>query len=450
MSSSKKPPAVSVSSLLSSDNPDFSGGFQLVRPVCCGIDVHKKQIVAAIAFTNPVTFVAKYQLRSFPTTNVSIESLASWLHKSNCSDVCMESTGKYWIPVFNILEKEGIHVILTHPKYVKSIKGKKTDKKDARWIANLFRFDLVKNSFIPPSQIRALRELSRYRWKLNYNLHSEKNRYQDCMTMSNLRLDCVFSDPFGKSASSIMDYLISSDSFDEHYCLSLVHPRCKASHLEILDSIRGYHIHPEQFRKITECKKHMTELESHISQVDSLMNTLALPYAEQIQRISDIPGFSKKSALMVISEIGTDMSVFDTSKHISSWAGLAPANNESADKKKSTHCGKGGQYLKPLLIQCALAAVMSHKEPYFSYKYHALRKRKSHKKAIVAIARMLLVNIYFMLLRNEPFKPVDYDKVINRKNASKNKIKKETALQYLREHGISEEQLSEIEKSLSA
>lgn len=450
MSNQKKTQDSLPQSPSNSIETDNSCGFDLIRPICCGVDVHKKQIVAAICTTNPATLVARYKFRSFLTTNIAIQSFVDFLKAHSCTDVCMESTGKYWIPVFNILEKAGINVILTHPKYVKAIKGKKTDKKDARWIANLFRFDLVKNSFIPPSRIRALRELSRYRLKLTSTLHGEKNRFQNSMTMSNLRLDCVFTDPFGSSATRIMNYLMSDEPFDEQKCLDMVHKKCKASNQEILDSIRGYHIHPEQFQKMTECKAHMSEIEKHIQQIEHHMSALAEPYTEQIKRLSEIPGITTLSAKMIIAEIGADMSVFETDKHLASWAGLAPANNESADKKKSTRCGKGGAYLKPLMIQCANAAVKSTKQPYFANKYKALRKRKNHKKAIVAIARMLLVSIYFMLKRNESFKPVDLSKVIEGPTNKEKPVEKNQVLKYLAEHGITAEEISALEKSLTA
>ena len=179
--------------------------FEVIRPKCAGLDVHKKSVVAAVCTSDPVTLTASYKTKVFNTTNSDIAALRDWLLAQDCHDVCMESTGKYWIPIFNILEPH-MHVILTHPKYVKAIKGKKTDKRDAKWIANLFRFDIVKASFIPPADIRALRELSRYRLKLSYMRTAEKNRYQNSMTISRIRIDCVLTDPFGLSATRIMDY----------------------------------------------------------------------------------------------------------------------------------------------------------------------------------------------------------------------------------------------------
>ena len=174
----------------------------VVRPICCGADVHKDIIVATIAKTND-SGIAEYIQRQFNSQNYSLNELKDWLKKNNCFEIAMESTGKYWIPIFNVLEDE-ITVYVAHPKYTKAIKGKKTDKKDSKWIADLFRHDLIKLSFIPPKEIRQLRELSRYRIKLIGMRSSERLRYQNSMTVSNIGLASILSDPFGKSARDVM------------------------------------------------------------------------------------------------------------------------------------------------------------------------------------------------------------------------------------------------------
>ncbi len=183
----------------------------IVYPICCGVDVHKKTIVATIVTTDDHN-VSTYLQKSFSTFNYDLQNFHDWLIQNNCYHVCMESTGKYWIPIFNFLESD-IHVVLTHPKYVKAIKGKKTDKKDSKWIADLFKFDMIRSSFIPPKSIRDLREISRYRYKLVCMRSSERNRIQNSMTVSNIGLANVVSDPFGVTATNILDYLISSPSF---------------------------------------------------------------------------------------------------------------------------------------------------------------------------------------------------------------------------------------------
>ena len=411
---------------------------KVVFPTCCGVDVHKTFVVATIITTPADSLQPHYQKKRFSTFNSDLNRFADWLLEHNCLDVCMESTGKYWIPVFNILETH-MHVVLTHPKYVKAIKGKKTDKRDAKWIANLFRFDIVKASFIPPADIRALRELSRYRLRLSYMRSAEKNRFQNSMTISRIRIDCVLTDPFGKTASSIMDYLLSDVPFDETECAKLIHGRVKASNEEIFDSIRGFEILSEQRFKMSHAKQHMELLSSYIDDIETELFRLSRSYDKVIKRISGIVGFTERSALFVISETGADMGVFESAKHLCSWAGLTPANNESANKKKSTRCSKAGQYLKTLLIQCALAAVKSKKNPYYAIKYKRLAKRRGRKKAVIAIARMMLTGIYHMILNNEEWKTDDYDAVIYPTKPNKVALTLVKVIQFLGKEGYEPE-----------
>lgn len=419
--------------------------FEVIRPKCAGLDVHKKSVVAAVCTSDPITLTASYNTKTFKTSNSDIAALRDWLLAQDCHDVCMESTGKYWIPIFNILEPH-MHVILTHPKYVKAIKGKKTDKRDARWIANLFRFDILKASFIPPADIRALRELFRYRRKLSDMLTAEKNRYQNSMTISRIRIDCVLADPFGCSATRIMDYLLSGESFDEEKCRSLIDRRVKASKDEVMDAVHGYHILEEQKFKMIHAKDHMDFINKAINEIETELFLRSRQYDTQIKRIATIPGVTELSALFILSEIGADMSVFESDRHLCSWAGLVPANNESANKKKSTRCSKSGQYLKPLLIQCAFAAVRSKKEPYFAIKYHCLAKRRGKKKAIIAIARMMLTSIYHMLSNNEDFHPDDYEATVHPPKQKPVVLTLDNTLQFLREQGADPEILNQLEQ----
>ena len=201
---------------------------RLVYPVCCGLDVHKKVIVATIVTTDNAG-ISTYKQRSFTTINSDLNTLHDWLLANDCKHVCMESTGKYWIPVYNCLEAD-IDVCLTHPKYVKAIKGQKTDKKDSKWIADLYKFDLVRCSFIPPKDFRQLREIARYRFKLVCMKSSEKNRIQNCMTVSNIAIANILSDPFGKTATEIISYLLehTSESIDEKAVRKMIKKSAKA------------------------------------------------------------------------------------------------------------------------------------------------------------------------------------------------------------------------------
>ena len=407
---------------------------KIVRPICCGMDVHKNLIVATIGVTDKKSRITNYIQESFSTLNTDLFLLRDWLISHNCFDVCMESTGKYWIPIFNVLENE-FNVCLTHPKYVKAIKGKKTDKKDSKWICDLFKHDLIKFSFIPPKPIRELREIARYRYKLVCMRSSERNRYQNSMTVSNIGLASVLSDPFGKTATSIMQEVLSSNSLDEKKILSLIHSRCKHKD-KILDSLRDSNISSDQHFKMNTAFKHMQELSAHIDECELEMVSRALPFKQQIDLISTINGLTPFSAIIILSEIGADMSQFDSDKQLVSWAGLAPANNESAKKKKSVRISKAGQYLKPLLVQCALATIKS-KDSYFQVKYLRIKKRRGHKKAIIAIARMILVCIYHMLSNMQEFNPSDYDSFHSPKPFTPNKpLDVATALAFLQQQGF--------------
>jgi len=399
-------------------------------------------IVATIATTDK-SGVTHYTVETFSTLNHGLFSFRTWLTDHNCFDVCMESTGKYWIPVFNILEQGGIRVLLTHPMYVRAIKGKKTDKKDSKWIADLFKHDLVRSSFIPRQEIRALRELGRYRYKLVCMRSSERNRYQDCMTISNIGLASVLTDPFGKTATDIMKHVLSSEVFDVNHCEKLIYKSAKKKTELILESIRDCRIESDQRFKMNEVNSHMEYLDHSILRTEAELYTRMTPFMHIVEHLANqLPGISKLSASLIIAEIGDDMSIFESAKHLVSWAGLAPTNNQSAGKKKSVRISKAGQFLKPLLVQCALAAVKSKKEPYFAVKYQRIKKRRGHKKAIIAIARMMLTCIYHLIETGESFNPSDYEQT-HKPTPRKQVLTDETAIAFLAAQGYD---VSSLEK----
>ena len=376
---------------------------KIVYPICCGMDVHRDFVIACVASTN-AQGVTSYSSKRFSTFSGGLRDLRDWLAAQDCKDVCMESTGKYWFPVHNILEKT-CNVVVSHPKFVKAIKGKKTDKKDAQWIADLFKHDLVRGSFIPPEDIRQLRDLCRYWCKLTSYTTGEKNRAQNCLTVSNFKLDSVFSNVFGKSASAIISHMLEhpGEQFD---VAPYVHGRCKTPIEEIQAAADGS-FNEFQAEKLKIIREHMNDLEKLKLLLESLILTLAEPYISQINLLCTLPGVSDPmTAIRIIAEIGVEMTVFESSKHLCSWAGLTPQNNESAGKKKTTRIGKAGQYIKPLLIQCACAASRSDKYPEIKGKFQQLKKRRGGKKARVAIARRLLAIIYQMLLKNEVYSPL--------------------------------------------
>ena len=232
---------------------------KIVYPICCGIDVHKTFIVATIASTDSKNLTT-YRTKRFSTFTKELRSLAKWLEQYDCYDVCMESTGKYWIPIYNVLETT-CKITLAHPKYVKSIRGKKTDKKDSVWIANLFKHDLVNGSFIPEKRIRDLREIMRYRFKLVNFRSGEKNRYQNSLTMSNVQLASVVSDVFGKSALSLVSHLLQHPEDKIFDVLPFLHGSMKKNAEQISESLDGT-IDSIQSQKISVCQNHIEDRKS--------------------------------------------------------------------------------------------------------------------------------------------------------------------------------------------
>lgn len=285
----------------------------LHRTRCAGLDVHKDSIMAAICITDPLSMTPTYSVKKFGTTNSEFLNLAEFLQKYGVSDVCMESTGKYWVPVYDGLKEQKLNPVLTHPKYVKQIPGKKTDFKDAVNIANMFRSGRVTPSFVPPDDIRELREIIRYMLKLTYVQTSEKNRMQNCMTISRLRIDSVFSDPFGKTGTAILEYLLKTDPADvtDEDILARVDRRIEATSEEILDSIHGFSLSDKIRAKMIIMFDHMQSVDYALHEIDKeLLTPYREQYKETLERIETVPGISDRAALFILSEIGNDMSVW--------------------------------------------------------------------------------------------------------------------------------------------
>lgn len=401
---------------------------------CCGIDVHKKMLIATIAKTDEHK-VTTYQTKQFSTLTKDIKHLKQWLIDNDCKDVCMESTGKYWIPIFNILE-DACHVIITHPKYVRAIPGKKTDKKDSIWIADIFKHGLVNPSFMPPLEIRQLRDLMRYRFKLLNCRTSEKNRFQNSLTMSNIMISNVVTDTFGKTAQSILKKMLSkNDNLTLDEISPLLRKNLKASPQEILESVQG-NLTKEQNSKMEICLDHYDYINKCVDKLEEAILPLVANYQNEINLLLTIPGVQDVSAVYILSEIGSNMNAFVDDKHLCSWAGLTPQNNESAGKKKSVRISRAGVYIKPLLVQCANNAIKDKNCEYFKLRYEAIKKRRGHKRAIIAIARMLLTCAYHMLSKNEPFNIELYKQLTESNFKSKHtKLNINNAIKFLEQQG---------------
>jgi transposase len=374
-------------------------------PICCGVDVHKKFLVATILTGDYL--IPQCKQKHFGTSFRNLLAFKQWLLDNNCKDVCMESTGKYWVPVWNVLEGI-VNVVIANPKWVSAVKGNKDDKKDSKWIGNLFRMGLVPSSYIPGKNIRILREFTRYRSKLVAMRASEKNRYQNAFTVCNLTLDAVVSDMFGKSAMAIENYLLDTDAVDPEICVSFLQRSLKKKSAEIIEAVEGFNMTQEQKERVRIVQGHFADIDKRISQIDEIIGRLTAEHEGTISLLCTIPGIDRRLAITIISEIGTDMSEFGSSRRLCSWAGLVPGNNQSAGKKKSVRITRAGVYLKPALVEAAHAAVKAtEKSPYFRIKYEKIMKRRGKKRAIIAIARMILTSIYAMVSTGEVFNPSD-------------------------------------------
>jgi transposase len=301
--------------------------FEQVVARGCGLDVHKETVVATVSGTG-----IKKETRTFSTFTRSLKELKEWILSLGITHVAMESTGIYWKPVFNILEGSGLTILIVNARHIKYVPGHKTDKKDSEWISRLLLAGLLKGSFVPPEEIRQLRDMTRYRRKLQGAITAEKNRMIKMLEDSNMKLSAVLSKVHGVSGTRIIDALLEGQT-DPFLLASLCHGKVKAEKEEIILALEG---------KLTEHHKFMMRIiRRDIQQTEALINELdveiekqLLPYAQEIALLSEIPGVGHQTAGDLISEIGVDMEVFATDKHISSWAGVSPGNNESAGKKK--------------------------------------------------------------------------------------------------------------------
>lgn len=379
---------------------------EIVYTKCCGVDVHKSFIVAVIC-DSTLSVKPHYIRKRFSTFNNDLIRFRDWLIDNDCFNVCMESTGKYYIPVYNALEGYISNVVVANPKWVKCIKGEKDDNKDAKWISDLFKLGLVRSSFIPNKDFRILRELTRYKFKLTCIRTSEKNRFTNALTVGNCKLDMVFSDIFGASASSIIDIILKDDSFSDNDILSCLHKNCKSSHEDILSAVNGIMFTEAQKLRINIVEDHIDYLNKSIEKLNSIINSLIKPYEDLISLLCTIPGIERNSAIVILSEIGTDMSQFKNPDKLAAWAGLAPGCNESAGKKKSVKISRAGVYLKPCLVEVAHCAVKDNDNPYYAKKFEQISKRRGKKRSYVAIARKILVAVFYILSTGETWNPRD-------------------------------------------
>lgn len=355
---------------------------------CCGIDVHKKIIVACLRVGR------KHETKEFGTSTQDLKDMAKWLHDNDCQIAAMESTGSYWKPVYNVLEVLGQEVIVVNAHHIKNVPGRKTDVKDAEWIAQLLQCGLLRASYIPSRDQRELREIARYRKSLVEERARELNRLEKTLQGANIKLSSVVSDINGKSSRNILNALVG-DGLTQENVDALLKGSLKEKRNEILHFCDGY-LSPLQRKLVRAILDHIDDMTKRIEDIDDIINGQMKDYEDAIQKLEEMPGIGRRSAEVILAEIGLDMSRFPTAGHLAAWSGLAPGNNESAKKRKSGRSRKGNPTLKTTLIQSAKTA-KAKKGSFYKAQFDRLAVKRGKNRAVVAVAHSMIIAIYHML-----------------------------------------------------
>ena len=395
---------------------------EVVYRCCCGIDVHKKVIVACLVNGG------EQELREFGTTTSEIKTLANWLTESGCEMIAMESTGVFWKPLYNLFELMDLNAMVVNAAHMKALPGRKTDVKDAEWIADLLRHGLLKASYIPGREQRELREITRYRKSLTEERCREVNRLQKILEGANIKLDSVVKDITGKSARKLLQRIIDDDIPDSEEVSKLVHGRMRPKLDQIVASIEGITT-PLQRKLLAQIIDHIDDLNRRIGELDKLVQEYMTEYEAAIEAIDEIPGIARRSAEVILAEIGLDMGRFPSAAHLCSWAGVCPGNYQSAGRRKHGKTTKGNSALKTILTQCAKSA-RTAKNSYFSAQYQRIAARRGKNRATLAVAHSILIAIYHILKNKTAFQDLgsDYYDSFNRDRKINSYLKRLKAL----------------------
>jgi transposase len=371
---------------------------------CAGLDVHKKTVVACVVTPDGQGGWGQ-EIRTFGTMTVDLLALSDRLPACGCTHVAIESTGDYWKPVFNILEGT-CEVLLVNAQHVKAVPGRKTDVKDAAWLAELLRHGLLRASFIPPRAPRELWDLTRYRCTFIQERVTLINRVQKPLEDANIKLAAVASDIMGVSGRAILAALLTGHA-DPQALAGLAKGRLRAKREPLAHALEG-RVKPHHRFVLTELLSQLDSLDETIARFDARIQALCGPFDEAVELLDTIPGVARRTAEMLVAAIGTTMERFPSADHLASGAGVAPGNHESAGKRTSGKARKGHRFLRTALVQAAHAAART-KHTYLRAQHRRWASRRGKKRAVLAVARSILVMAYYRILRREPYRDAGAD-----------------------------------------
>jgi transposase len=368
---------------------------EILHPCCAGLDVHKRTVVACVRRIGPDGQVHT-RVRTFGTMTAELLQLADWLAAEGVRQVALESTGVYWKPVYHLLEGH-LELMLVNARHIKNVPGRKTDVKDAEWIAQLLQHGLLTPSFVPPAEIRELRDLTRQRAQLIHERATVVNRVHKVLEDANIKLASVATDVLGKSGRAMIAALIAGET-DPDPLAELARGSLRKKRPQLRRALEGRVTEHHRFLLRTLMRQE-EQLEGLIAQYGARIEEVMTPFTEATARLRRIPGIGARAAEVIVAEIGTDMAKFPTAGHLCSWAGLCPGNDQSAGKHRSGRTTKGSRWLRATLVQVAWAAIRT-KETIFQVVYRRWAKRLGRKKALVAVGHKILSVIY-ALLKNQ-------------------------------------------------